>query len=55
MLVGACTILILVLVVRLIAMIPMANPDNPFDRDPQRLFSDRDLEWIRDLTGDRCE
>lgn len=55
MLVGACTILILVLVVRLIAMIPMANPDNPFDRDPQRLFSDRDREWIRDLTGDRCE
>lgn len=42
-------------VVWLILHIPMGRPDNPFDRDEPRLFSDADRTWISKITGGRCE
>lgn len=35
--------------------IPMSRPDNPFEKDPQRMFSDSDRVWIAEAAGRRCE
>lgn len=44
------------LIVLLILMnLRMPKPDNPFVRDPVRLFSDADRTWIRMAAGGRCE
>lgn len=44
------------LIVLLILMnLRMPKPDNPFDRDPVRLFPDADRTWIRMAAGGRCE
>ena len=40
---------------RLLLAWPMARPDNPWDRDPKRLFTPADRRWIKELTGNRCE
>lgn len=45
----------ILLLVRVLLRWPMARPDNPWDRDPQRLFTDADRRWIKELTGNRCE
>lgn len=44
-------------VVVLVALtrIPMSRPDNPFEKDPQRMFSDSDRVWIAEAAGRRCE
>ena len=57
---GARLVPILAAAVVLIALLALANlrmpkPDNPFDRDPVRLFSDADRTWIRMAAGGRCE
>lgn len=45
-----------VLIMLLILMnLRMPKPDNPFDRDPVRLFPDADRTWIRMAAGGRCE
>lgn len=48
-------ILGLLLLAWLMTRIPEPKPDNPWDTDPRRFFSDADRTWIRSLTGDRCE
>lgn len=35
--------------------IPMSRPDNPFEKDPQRMFSEADRAWIAEAAGHRCE
>lgn len=47
--------LAVVLTVRVLLRWPMARPDNPWERDPKRLFTDADRRWIKELTGNRCE
>ena len=47
--------LAVVLAVRVLLRWPMARPDNPWERDPRRLFTDADRRWIKELTGNRCE
>ena len=46
---------LLLLAVWLACRMPMAKPDNPFDRDPRRLFTDSDREWIDSCCQHRCE
>lgn len=48
----ACAVLLASLV---LANLRMPKPDNPFDRDPVRLFPDADRTWIRMAAGGRCE
>lgn len=55
LLIWASGILLGSLLVLLILRIPTGRPDNPFDTDPQRLFTDRDREWINSCTQRRCE
>lgn len=49
-----CTLGVL-LVLWVLARLPMPRPDNPFDRDPRRLFTDADRAWLDHATGGRCE
>lgn len=37
------------------ARIPLARPDNPWEKDPMRAFPPADRRWIASITGDRCE
>ncbi|MBT1161776.1 HNH endonuclease [Bifidobacterium sp. SO1] len=46
---------LLLILLRLLTLIPLGRPDNPYDRDPRRLFSDADETWIRDCARGRCE
>lgn len=48
-------ILAVILFVRILFRWPMARPENPWERDPKRLFTDADRKWIKELTGNRCE
>lgn len=48
-------VLAVILAVRAVVRWPMARPDNPWERDPKRLFTDADRRWIKEVTGNRCE
>lgn len=47
--------LTVLLVLWALSRLPVPRPDNPFDRDPQRFFTDADRAWLRAMVGDRCE
>ncbi len=47
--------LLAVLTVVLLARMPMRKPDNGFDRDPRRYFTDADREHIIACTSGQCE
>lgn len=51
----AAIVVVVVAMAVLVACWPMRKPDNPFDRDPRRLFSDADREFITQCTGNQCE
>lgn len=42
-------------VVVLLARLPLVKPDNPFERDPRRLFDDGDRRWVNGCARNRCE
>lgn len=46
---------VLIALVWLATHLPMRRPDNGFERDPHRLFTDADRAWIDSCTGRRCE
>ena len=48
-------VLVVVLLVTILACLPCPKPDNPFDRDPKRLFDASDRAWLAELCGGRCE
>lgn len=52
---AALAVLAALLVVRALLRWPMRKPDNPFDRDPRRLFTDSDRAWIDSCCQGRCE
>lgn len=51
----AAVILLILVMVRIIARWPMRRPDNHWDRDPRRLFTDADKRWCYGAAGGRCE
>ena len=46
---------ILALILWIAARIPLARPDNPWERDPARDFPPADRRWIATAVGGRCE
>lgn len=48
-------LLSLLLILRVLTLIPLGRPDNPYDRDPLRRFTGADEQWIRECAGERCE
>lgn len=51
----AAVALLILIGIRIIARWPMRRPDNHWDRDPRRLFSDTDKRWCYGAAGGRCE
>lgn len=48
-------LLLILLTIRIILIIPLGKPDNPFDRDPRRQFTTADEQWIKECANGRCE
>lgn len=48
-------VVLVLLALFVLARAPMPRPENPFDTDSRRLFSDEDRRWIDKATKGRCE